>query len=85
MIPAGTVHIGDHVVARDAYNRLKKAVVVAVPREWRDRTGSEIVTTRGAFPKHWLWFPDTKHTFPWPAEDVFSDLAAAQAAVEANR
>lgn len=73
--------LGQRVVARDAHNKLLPATVVPVDAYWRDASDSKTYTTRGDFPKVWLRFQKSGHIAPWPAVDVFSDLAEAEAAV----
>jgi hypothetical protein len=73
------VKVGDHVIARDAHNRLRRATVAAVPRTWQDGL-HESWTTKGHFPKRWLRFEDSGRIVPWPIEDVFIDLKAARGA-----
>jgi hypothetical protein len=79
------LQVGQHVIVRDASNNLLKATVAPVPRDWRDRSGSEVRSSRGQFAKVWVNVVDhivrTEHAVPWPEEDVFSDLAVAEAAV----
>lgn len=72
------MQVGDRVVVRDAFNRLKPAIVAPVPGNWRDSSMSAVVTCRGAFRKVWVKFPDSGHVAPWPLDDVFTDLALAQ-------
>lgn len=78
------IPVGSRVVARDAGNQLHSGAIERVPADWRDQSGSESHTTKGAFPKVWVRFVETDAVVPWPAEDVFTDAERANAAVAAH-
>lgn len=78
------LHVGQRVVVRTAFNSLKRAEIATVPRDWRDISRSETVTSRGAFLKAWVRI-EGREPVPWPLEDVFTDLAQAEEACRTNQ
>lgn len=81
--PGHGLRVGQPVLVRDAFNELKKAVVRTVPRDERDRTRSEVVTTHGLFPKTWVSV-EGRPAVPWPVEDIFTDMDSAKEAQRVN-
>lgn len=75
------LRVGRRVVARDTRNRLRPGTVDPVPHSWRVDGCGPAWTTKGAFPKVWIRSAETGSVVPWPAEDVFSDIDEAEAAV----
>lgn len=70
-------HVGQKVIAVDAFGHLKPAIIRPVPPEWRNANGDALTTTKGQFPKAWLHMQQSGQIVPWPLEDVFTDAAAA--------
>lgn len=76
--------LGQRVIATDPSRKLHPAVIVTIPMDQRDSSGSQTYTTKGAFPKVWLRFPRFRGAvIPWPAADVYTDLDEAKAAMRA--
>ena len=65
----GRYRVGQQVTIRDASDQTSEATIAPVPLGWRDWSGSEVVTSKGAFPKAWV-HTEGGAVIPWPLEDV---------------
>lgn len=81
---ATSVTLGQHVVVRGVSGQLRKAVVEAVPREWRDRLHGMHWTTRGDFDKAWVRIEGHSGSVPWPLSEIFTTEAELAEARRAN-
>lgn len=73
--------VGERVLIRTAHNKIRKATIHPVPRQWRDHRERDNWTTKGKFPKAWVKDDESGAVCPWPLSDIFDDAQTASEVV----